>query len=333
MGERALMATDLPPEPLVPPEVDLRDFAFMPLDVVRLRDSGLTAKASGDEFRAAVLLWCASWHQVPAASLPDDDDELANICGYSRARREWSKVRAGALRGWERCSDGRLYHRAVAGKALEAWIEKLASAIGGAAGNAKRWNVSIDTEAQRAQFVHAVACLRAIDPQSRTLRKKVVAVIASPSPPDSPPDRNRQGQGQGQGLDLTADLRSLSGKPDPAPPAEPKGEKRRRLNADAVAVLEFLNRATGSKFQPVEANLSMIRSRIVEFDVPTCKRVIASRWDAWADDEKMAEYLRPATLFAARNFAQYAGQLPPLPAAQPDPEPAPTFDDLIREPT
>ena len=53
------MAENTLPDPLVPAEVDLRDFAFMPLHVVRLRDSGLTAKASGDEFRAAVLLWCA----------------------------------------------------------------------------------------------------------------------------------------------------------------------------------------------------------------------------------------------------------------------------------
>ena len=77
--------------PLVSAEVDLRDFSFMPLDVVRLRDSGLTAKATGDEFRAAVLLWCASWHQTPAASLPNDDQELANLCGYARAMREWAK--------------------------------------------------------------------------------------------------------------------------------------------------------------------------------------------------------------------------------------------------
>ena len=203
-----------PVPPLVPAEVDLRDFAFMPLDVVRLRDSGLTAKASGDEFRAAVLLWCASWHQVPAASLPDDDDELANICGYSRARREWVKVRDGAMRGWKRCADGRLYHQAVAGKALEAWIEKLASAIGGASGNAKRWGVQIDTEAMRDQFRRAAECLRWIDPQSRTLRKKAVAVLTMPSapesggdippesPPESPPDRKGQGQGQGQGQGL-----------------------------------------------------------------------------------------------------------------------------------
>ena len=224
------------PAPLVPAEVDLRDFAFMPLDVVRLRDSGLTAKASGDEFRAAVLLWCASWHQVPAASLPDDDDELANICGYSRSRREWAKVREGARRGWLACSDGRLYHQAVAGKALEAWIEKLASAIGGAVGNAKRWNVAIDTGRLRVQFCEAVDALRALDPQSRTLKKKAVAVLTAPSPPDSPPDtphesppdshpdRKGQGQGQGQGLekDMVAPAVAAPTVPPPAPPLKAK---------------------------------------------------------------------------------------------------------------
>jgi hypothetical protein len=218
------------PEPLVPAEVDLRDFKFMPLDVVRLRDSGLTAKATGDEFRAAVLLWCASWHQVPAASLPDDDDELANICGYSRSRREWAKVRVGALRNWTACSDGRLYHAAVAGKALEAWIEKLASAIGGAAGNAKRWNVKIDTDRLRAQFRQAVEALRTIDPQSNTLRKKAVAVLTMPSGGesdgesggesggDSHPDRKGQGQGQGQGEEREKTAASPRG---PAPSADP----------------------------------------------------------------------------------------------------------------
>lgn len=206
------------PDPLVPPEVDLRDFAFMPLHVVRLRDSGLSAKATGDQFRAAVLLWCASWHQVPAGSMPNDDDELANVCGYSRSRREWVKVREGAMRGWTACHDGRLYHELVATKALEAWIEKLASAIGGAAGNAKRWKVTIDTAEMRAQFSVAVNALRKIDPQSKTLRKKSVAVLTNrsdpesggdigdddggESPPDSHPDRNRQGQGQGSDIDV-----------------------------------------------------------------------------------------------------------------------------------
>lgn len=95
----------------------------MPLEVLRLRDSELAALATGDEFRAAVLLWCASWHQMPAASLPDDDTLLANYAGFGRnaqAVKDFQKVRAGALRGWIKCSDGRLYHPLIADKALEA---------------------------------------------------------------------------------------------------------------------------------------------------------------------------------------------------------------------
>jgi hypothetical protein len=79
-----------------------------------------TVLASGDAFRAAVLLWCASWHQVPAASLPTDDRLLANLAGYGRDMAGWAEVRGDALRGFVECSDGRLYHRVVAEKALEA---------------------------------------------------------------------------------------------------------------------------------------------------------------------------------------------------------------------
>lgn len=107
------------------PGCDLRDFAYMPLDVVRLRDSDIAALATGDEFRCAVLLWCASWHQVPAASLPDDDAILSRLAGFGRAVKEWQRVRDGALRGWVKCSDGRLYHPVVAQKANDAWQERL----------------------------------------------------------------------------------------------------------------------------------------------------------------------------------------------------------------
>ncbi|TDX61947.1 uncharacterized protein DUF1376 [Methylosinus sp. sav-2] len=115
---------NVPPAPLVPPDVDLRDFAFMPLDVVRLRDSDISAKATAEEFRCAVLLWCASWHQVPAGSLPDDDAILSNLAGFGRAVGEWKKHRDGALWKWIKCSDGRLYHPVVAEKAVESWQAK-----------------------------------------------------------------------------------------------------------------------------------------------------------------------------------------------------------------
>ena len=116
--------TDLP-SPLVPAEVDLSDFPFMPIDVRRLRDSRLVATSTGDAFMAWMLLVCASWHQRPAGSLPDDDIELAQLAGFGRVVREWQKVRGGALYGWVKCSDGRLYHPHVAEKAVEAWDGKL----------------------------------------------------------------------------------------------------------------------------------------------------------------------------------------------------------------
>jgi hypothetical protein len=118
------MTTELP-DPLTPADCDLRDFLFMPLDVLRLRDSDIAVISSGDEFRCAVLLWCASWHQVPAASLPDDDIILSGLSGFGRVVKEWKRVREGALRGWIKCADGRLYHPVVSEKANEAWRGRL----------------------------------------------------------------------------------------------------------------------------------------------------------------------------------------------------------------
>lgn len=110
--------------PLTPPDCDLRKYPFMPLDVVRLRDSDLAALETPESCWAAVLLWCASWHQIPAASLPDDDRVLANLAGFGRIVKEWMKIRNGSLRGWIKCSDGRLYHPVIAEKANEAFKGK-----------------------------------------------------------------------------------------------------------------------------------------------------------------------------------------------------------------
>jgi len=116
-------ATDLP-APLVPADCDLRDFPFMPIDVVRLRDSDFACRATDAAFRAGVMLWLASWHQVPAGSLPDDDCVLSMLAQFGRVVRVWKRHRAGALHGWIKCSDGRLYHPVVAEKAREAWRSK-----------------------------------------------------------------------------------------------------------------------------------------------------------------------------------------------------------------
>lgn len=107
-------------EPLVPADCDLRGMPFMPLQVQRLLDSDLFALSTGDEFKAAVALWCKSWGQVPAGSLPNDDRILEHLS----SAKNWKRVRVMALRNWMLCDDGRLYHPLVAQNVLEAWTRR-----------------------------------------------------------------------------------------------------------------------------------------------------------------------------------------------------------------
>lgn len=131
------------PEPLTPPDCDLRDFPFMPLEVSRLRDSDLASLPDAEARWANIMSWSASWHQVPAASLPDDDAALCRLLGYGRDVKTWLKVRAaGGLRGWVKCSDGRLYHPVVAEKAIDAHERKVTQRKRSKAGNEARWGRS-----------------------------------------------------------------------------------------------------------------------------------------------------------------------------------------------
>lgn len=137
------------PQPLVPAHIDLRNFPDMPLDVLALRGSDLTDFRRGDEFRAAVLLWCAAWHEVPAGSLPNDPQKLGVLSKVGigpTAGQAFELVREGALHGFIECSDGRLYHPVVCARALQAWERKIefeaknaAMSEGGRAGAKKRW--------------------------------------------------------------------------------------------------------------------------------------------------------------------------------------------------
>lgn len=111
--------------PLTPAECDLQDFPFMPLHVARLRDSDLASEEEPEACWYAVLLWAASWHQIPAGSLPDSDAVLTKLIGLGRDVETFRRHRAGALRGFVKCDDGRLYHPIVAEQALAAWQSKL----------------------------------------------------------------------------------------------------------------------------------------------------------------------------------------------------------------
>ena len=262
------------PEPLTPTDCDLSTFAFMPLDVQRLLTSETWVLGSGDERAAAMTLWLASWHQVPAASVPDNDRMLAHLSQCAR----WDKVKAHVLRGWVKCSDGRLYHPVVAEKALESWVEKLLNAISGATGNARRWGVEVDISGLQGQLVEAVAALKSIAPQSRTLKKKGVITLATGSPPESgsdrPPitpqidpesgsDRNRQGQGQGQGQGYLKDQEQAPQQRRPSPEAgddQPTEKPKRasRLPEDWTLPDDWLDWALTERPEFSEADMRKV---------------------------------------------------------------------------
>lgn len=159
------------PEPLVPADVDLRDFEFMPLDVRRLRDSGLITERSAEEIVAAVLLWSASWHQVPSSSLPDDDKQLCQLAGYGRAVREFARIKDGAMHRFIRCSDGRWYHPVVAEKAAEGWNAKMKEAHKRACDRVRKSNKEHNTndplprypQALSVRLVAGIPCWRVWD--------------------------------------------------------------------------------------------------------------------------------------------------------------------------
>ena len=97
----------------------------MPLDVPRFRKSRAMAMLPPEHFMPWFGLILEAWHQLPAASIPNDDIELASLAGFGRQVLQWQAVRDGALYGWVLCSDGRFYHPVVAEKANEAWMRRL----------------------------------------------------------------------------------------------------------------------------------------------------------------------------------------------------------------
>jgi hypothetical protein len=225
------------PAPLTPPDCNLQDFAFMPLDVARLRDSDMAAYESPEACWAAVLLWSAAWHQVPAASLPDDDRFLAKAAGYGRVVKEWANVRDGALHGWIKCADGRLYHPVVAEKALESWKAKVHH----------QWKKECDrirkSNKQREAEDRPLLPLPS-EPGSASdnIPPEVKKIPAETTPPSTgnedsgagnPPENALKGQGEGEGQGQG------EFKTPPCSTAQPE------LRADTPAALSMAMRAFG----------------------------------------------------------------------------------------
>jgi hypothetical protein len=98
----------------------------MPLKGDILFKSEAWVKSSHEARSATLRLWWHSFsHEVPSASLPDDDQLLCEYAGYGESTKAWLKVKSQAMRGWVKCGDGRLYHKVFAELALEAWKSRI----------------------------------------------------------------------------------------------------------------------------------------------------------------------------------------------------------------
>ncbi|MBQ5147729.1 hypothetical protein FDK32_07460 [Citrobacter freundii] len=78
------------------------------------------------------------------------------------------------------------------------------------------------------------------------------------------------------------------------------------ITDQAKKVLTHLNQTTGSRFQVCKTSLEHIRARLREgFTPEEMVMVIDYSKEKWGADIKMAEYLRPTTLFMPSNFPGY----------------------------
>ncbi|MDH1865711.1 YdaU family protein [Pseudomonas chengduensis] len=295
-----MTASDLP-APLVPADVDLRGLPFMPLDVNRLRDSDLAIEASGDEFRAAVLLWCASWNQVPAGSLPDAEQALAAYAGFGRDLKSWKKVRAGALRGFVKCSDGRLYHPVVAEKAIDAWAQRVEHRAAKESENKRK-------EKERQDRARIFAALREAgqvlpyNTPTKALREAFAALELPESPVTShgpvtvtghAPDTAKTGrgtgnrEGEGQGIEPPlAPLGDQSQGQQPEAPAKKPATKGARAKPRKPLQMPFLMTAemlAWAKEKVPAVNLDRETERFCDYWTGTGKAMAdwPSTWRNW----------------------------------------------------
>lgn len=82
-----------------------------------------------------------------------------------------------------------------------------------------------------------------------------------------------------------------------------------KLDAEAD-ILNFLIKKSGKSFKHVPSNLKLISARLKEgHKISDLTAVIDMKVKEWGGDQKMAKYIRPATLFNAEKFNQYVGEL------------------------
>lgn len=88
---------------------------------------------------------------------------------------------------------------------------------------------------------------------------------------------------------------------------ENEKENAKPKNAERVPdipcdyIIDYLNEKTGRHFKTTEKNKRLIRARAKEgYKVEDFVKVIDNKYSDWSHDQRMAQYLRPETLFGTK---------------------------------
>ena len=92
-----------------------------------------------------------------------------------------------------------------------------------------------------------------------------------------------------------------------------RGGGDKKYDAEIGQIIDYLNQKTGTKYKAsTQATRRLIESRLKEgFTVEQFKSVIAKKVSDWSRDEKMAQFLRPETLFGSK-FEGYLNSPAPV---------------------
>lgn len=214
------------PAPLAPADCDLRDFPFMPLDIQRLFNSEFHARANDSEWRAGLTLWLKSFHQVPAGSIPDDEISLTRLAELGRDVKSWRKVRAIALHGWVKCSDGRLYHPVVAEKAAEAWAGKKNQRARTGKARLQAMLVRLSKASDSFDFAHIETNVQTVlgELSLHLSQTEFESIKISVTDSVTEAKRKREGKGEGKGQSYSVPEGTGGAPPDKSPEQMTKDE-------------------------------------------------------------------------------------------------------------
>jgi hypothetical protein len=282
------------PAPLTPADCDLQDFPFMPLMVSRLRKSKAWVKARRNPALGFYMinLWASAWHDVPAGSLEDDDDVLADaaMCEPSK----WPKARDEALRGWVKCSDGRLYHPVVSERVLEAWTAKTERRDKNDH-ERDRKRQEREERAQHFATLKAVGIHKPWNTNLSDLREAVLNLSAGQvsdkagTVPDLSRLREGQGEGQGQGDSSSVPIGTDGVPPAPPPASTPPAPK----SAEEMAKAELWRAAVSVLEQggcPVSQTRTFMGKLVKDYTFPVVQQAVAAAVTEQPADAR--EYLK-----------------------------------------